>query len=82
MEMLEEVKSLVTRCLDGDPDHRPSFSDISRDLERTEFSILPNMDSLGVKRFVSEAAASRTISELYSERSQVPRVNTGARKLR
>jgi hypothetical protein len=27
-EISKEVKSLIARCWDGDPDRRPSFSDI------------------------------------------------------
>jgi hypothetical protein len=52
--MSSEVKSLITRCWSGDPDRRPLFSDVLRDLERIDFKILPEVDSLAVKRFVSE----------------------------
>jgi hypothetical protein len=52
--MSEEVKSLITRCWQGDPDRRPSFSDILRDLEQIDFKNLPDVDSLAVRQFVKE----------------------------
>jgi serine/threonine-protein kinase len=53
-EMSSDVKLLITRCWSGDPDCRPSFGDIRRVLERIQFKILPDVDSLAVKRFVSD----------------------------
>jgi serine/threonine protein kinase len=53
-EMSSDVKLLITQCWSDDPDGRPSFSDIRRDLERIEFKIFDDVDSLAVKRFANE----------------------------
>jgi serine/threonine protein kinase len=53
-EMSSDVKSLITRCWSGDPDHRPSFSYIRRGLERIGFKLLPDVDSAAVKQFVKD----------------------------
>jgi mitogen-activated protein kinase kinase kinase 7 len=53
-KMPKEVNSLITRCWSDDPDDRPSFSDIRRDLERIDFKILPDVQSAAVKRFAEE----------------------------
>jgi serine/threonine-protein kinase TNNI3K len=58
-KMLEEVKSLITRCWSGDPNLRPSFNDILQDLEQIDFNILPGVDSLAVKRFAEEVHGER-----------------------
>jgi serine/threonine protein kinase len=59
-EMSSDVKSLITRCWSGDPDHRPSFSDVRRDLERIEFKIFTDVDSAAVERFVNDITTNTT----------------------
>jgi serine/threonine protein kinase len=53
-EMSQEVKLLITRCWSGDPDRRPSFGDILIELERIQFKLFPDVDSVAVKGFVNE----------------------------
>jgi hypothetical protein len=62
--MSEEVKPLITRCWDGDPDRRPSFSDIQRDLERIEFKIFADVDSAAVKQIINDIVTSKIGSEV------------------
>jgi serine/threonine protein kinase len=66
-EMSSDVKSLVTRCWSGDPDSRPSFSDIQRDLERLEFKIVPGVDSAAVKQFLSDIRLQRANQESLTQ---------------
>jgi hypothetical protein len=63
-EMSDEVKSLITQCWDDDPDPRPSFSDIRRDLERIEFKIFADVNSPAVKQMVNDIVAGNIGSEV------------------
>jgi hypothetical protein len=53
-KMLAKVKSLITQCWSGDPENRPSFSDIRKDLQRIEFKLLPDVNPGEVRRFLNE----------------------------
>jgi hypothetical protein len=68
--MSKEVKSTITRCWDGDPDRRPSFNNIQRDLERIDFKIFADVDSAAVKQIINDIVASKIESEVkWSQRS-------------
>jgi serine/threonine protein kinase len=57
--MSEHMKSLISRCWAQNPDDRPSFPEILEELKRTDFKIMPDVDSSRVREFVSEIDAKR-----------------------
>jgi serine/threonine protein kinase len=59
-EMSADLKSLITRCWSGDPERRPSFSDILIELELIEFKLLPDVNCGEVRRFLNEVRSEQT----------------------
>jgi serine/threonine protein kinase len=46
------TRGLITRCWDGDPDHRPTFREIFCELRANRFKIFSAVDSLAVEQFL------------------------------
>jgi hypothetical protein len=42
---------LIGRCWDGNPDHRPTFLEISNDLQANRFKLFSTVDPEAVERF-------------------------------
>jgi serine/threonine protein kinase len=55
----DNMKSLISRCWAEDPDDRPSFTEIMSELKRIEFKILPDVDCVSVKEFLSDVESKR-----------------------
>jgi hypothetical protein len=54
LEMSAEVKSLIVRYWSGDPEKRPSLSDILKDLQQIDFKLLLDVNSGEMTRFFNE----------------------------
>jgi serine/threonine protein kinase len=52
--MGDDLKALIRRCWAAKPEDRPQFSDIIVELERIRFNIMPGVDRVAVRAFLSE----------------------------
>jgi serine/threonine protein kinase len=55
----DEMKSLISRCWSQNPNGRPSFAEILSELKQIKFKILPDVDSVRVREFLSDVESKR-----------------------